>query len=61
MSELYKNKYKITSNRLQGYDYSSEGAYFLTICTAKHLCEFGEVKNKEMKLNEYGKIAEAEW
>ncbi len=33
MPELYKDKYKITSNRLQGYDYGSEGAYFITICT----------------------------
>ncbi len=36
MSELYRNKYKITSNSLQSYDYSSEGAYFITICTAKY-------------------------
>ncbi len=43
MSEKYKNKYRIKSNRLQGYDYSSDGAYFITICTAKHLIEFGDI------------------
>ncbi|NPA68204.1 MAG: hypothetical protein GXO50_06305 [Chlorobi bacterium] len=61
MPELYKEKYKITSNRLQGYDYSSEGAYFITICTAKHLCEFGKIENDEMILNNFGKIVEKEW
>ena len=61
MSELYKNKYKITSNRLQGYDYASEGAYFITVCTAKHICEFGKIVNSEMLLNNYGKIIQTEW
>ena len=61
MSERYKNKYKITSNRLQGYDYGSEGAYFITICTAKHLIEFGTVDNDKMHLNTFGKIVFDEW
>ncbi len=61
MPELYKEKYKITSNRLKGYDYSSEGAYFIKICTAKHLCEFGTIENDEMILNKFGKIIESEW
>jgi len=61
MSEYYKEKYKITSNRLQGYDYSSKGVYFITICTAKHLCEFGKIVNNEMILNEFGEIVKEEW
>jgi REP element-mobilizing transposase RayT len=49
------------SIRLKGYDYSQPGLYFITICVQdrKHL--FGKIENKEMILNEAGKIAEACW
>jgi REP element-mobilizing transposase RayT len=30
---LFNNKYRIESARLKGYDYSSPGEYFVTICT----------------------------
>jgi REP element-mobilizing transposase RayT len=42
--------------RLQGYDYTSAGAYFVTICTHKRQCLFGEIVNGMMQLNEYGQI-----
>ena len=53
-------KYNIKSNRLQGYDYSSDGGYFITICTAKHIIEFGEIINGNMILNDAGKIVKQE-
>ncbi len=49
------------SIRLKGYDYSQVGAYFLTVCAQDRACLFGEVVNGEMRLNEYGQIAHAEW
>ncbi|PHJ57710.1 transposase [Nostoc linckia z18] len=49
------------STRLRGYDYSSAGFYFVTICTYKRQCLFGEIVNEEMVLNEYGKIVAKEW
>jgi putative transposase len=49
------------SIRLQHYDYSTAGAYFITICTHKLQCILGHVADGEMKLNEYGIIAENEW
>ncbi|MBW2558634.1 MAG: hypothetical protein JRD69_07385 [Deltaproteobacteria bacterium] len=49
------------SIRLKGYDYSQAGLYFITMCTHNRLCLFGEIKNGEMILNEYGEIAEKEW
>ncbi|MDY7394850.1 transposase [Aureibaculum sp. 2210JD6-5] len=49
------------STRLKGYDYSQDGAYFITICCHEHNCLFGEVINGEMVLNAYGKIAYNEW
>ena len=32
------------SIRLKGYDYASEGLYFVTICTQNRECLFGEIK-----------------
>ncbi len=49
------------SIRIAGYDYSQAGFYFVTICTHKGSCIFGEIVNSEMILNEFGKIAEKEW
>jgi putative transposase len=50
------------SVRLQGYDYSRPGAYFVTICIEhrdKRL--FGDIKNGAMCLNELGTIVRDEW
>jgi REP element-mobilizing transposase RayT len=49
------------SIRLKGYDYSKAGLYFITICCQDRICRFGEVKNGEMILNEFGLIAYNEW
>ena len=54
---LFKNKYRIESTRLKGWDYSSPGAYFVTIITKNRVCYFGNVKNGFMYLNELGEIA----
>lgn len=49
------------SIRLQGYDYTQPGKYFITICTQGHVCLFGDVVNGEMRLNGCGRIARDEW
>ena len=49
------------SIRLSGYDYTSAGAYFITICTHGRDCLFGRVVDGEMQLNALGEIARAEW
>jgi len=43
------------SIRLKGYDYTRDGAYFVTICTQGRVRTFGAVVNGEMRLNEYGR------
>lgn len=45
------------SPRLQGYDYSQSGAYFVTICTHLRDYLFGDVVEDDMVLSEAGKIA----
>ncbi len=47
--------------RLQGYDYSQEGLYFVTICCQDKICRFGKVQNDEVVLNEAGKMIDVEW
>ncbi|MCA9387351.1 transposase, partial [Candidatus Dojkabacteria bacterium] len=59
--EKFRNKYKVDSNRLKGYDYSSSGAYFINICTKNMYHHFGSVDNSEMHLNEYGRIVHDIW
>lgn len=49
------------SIRLQGYDYSSEGAYYVTIVVQEREYLFGEVIDKEMYINEYGEIVQKWW
>ena len=46
--------------RLKNYDYSENGAYFVTICTYEKKCIFGYVKDGIMHFNDYGKIANEE-
>lgn len=55
------DKYHRRSIRSKDYDYAQAGAYFITICTYNKECIFGNVKNGEMMLNEYGKVVEREW
>ncbi len=59
--EKFKNKYRIPSARLAGWDYSRPGSYFITICTKNREHFFGEIKNHEMYLNEIGIIADKCW
>jgi putative transposase len=49
------------SIRLPDYDYSSPGAYFITICTPRIELLFGDVVEGEMALNQWGQIAHEQW
>ena len=44
------------SIRLKGYDYSQAGLYYVTICVKNKDCLFGEIKGKEMILNDAGQM-----
>ena len=49
------------SIRLQGYDYSEEGAYFVTICAQDRALRFGEVRGEQMWPNDAGRMVQAAW
>jgi len=61
MGNKYQDKYLIPSARLRNCDYRWSGAYFVTICTIKQECFFGEIVNGKMHLSEIGKIVESQW
>ena len=54
-------KHHRRSIRLKGHDYTSPGAYFITICTHQRQCLFGEIVDGEMQLNEFGNWVDAYW
>jgi len=57
----FNNKYRVPSARWANWDYASEGAYFVTICTKHMEHYFGKIVNAEMQYSELGRIAVNEW
>jgi REP element-mobilizing transposase RayT len=54
-------KHHRRSTRLKGYDYSSSGHYFITICVREKECMLGDIENKRMNLNEFGEVVKKVW
>jgi REP element-mobilizing transposase RayT len=53
---------KRKSTRLKGYNYASEGSYFITInAKLRKLNHFGHILNGRMILNKAGVIVQNEW
>ena len=59
--DKFRNKYRITSTRLQSWNYGWNAAYFVTICTDNRKYFFGDISNGRMKLSEIGKLADQYW
>ncbi len=49
------------SIRLQSYDYSQPGAYFITVCTSQRIQLFGELAGGQVRLNDAGQIVWEVW
>ena len=55
-------KYKIQKQyRINRYDYSQPGMYYVTICTKDKICYFGNVINEQVHLNKIGLIVKNFW
>jgi len=61
MSELFGDKYRISSTRLPNRNYSEPGYYFVTICTKERFPRFGDIQDGKMILNDNGKIVQETW
>jgi REP element-mobilizing transposase RayT len=55
------DKHHRRSIRLKEFDYSSEGAYFVTICTQDKQCLFGVVVDGDMRLVPGGMMVAGDW
>jgi len=60
-SKFDPQKHHRRSIRLPGYDYSSAGAYYVTVVTQGRECLFGEIIDGEIYLTEYGEIVQKWW
>ena len=60
-SKFDPKKHHRRSIRLRGYDYASEGAYYVTIVAHGRECLFGEIIDNEMYLSKYGEIVQKWW
>jgi putative transposase len=58
---LYKNRYRIESTRLPGWDYSSRAWYFVTLCTQGRELSLGEIAGETVRLSATGQIVLEEW
>ncbi|NLW83650.1 MAG: transposase [Phycisphaerae bacterium] len=58
---LYRNQYRVESTRLKNRDYSSNGYYFLTICTKHRECLLGTIAEGKMHLSVIGNIVLQGW
>ena len=61
MTEKFQNKYRIPSARLKNWDYGTNGAYFITICTQNREHFFGEIVETQFIASEIGTMAEKYW
>jgi len=58
----YQNKYRNESSRLSTWDYSADGAYFITICTKDKEHYFGEILNPDkIEFSEIGQYVHKCW
>ena len=60
-SKFDPQKHHRRSVRLKRCDYSSEGAYYVTIVAQGRECLFGEIVDGEMHLSKYGEIVQKWW
>src|SRR5262245_50579139 len=59
--DKFKGKYRIASARWANWDYGSNAAYFVTICTANRIHSFGEVAGGVMAFTPLGQVAVNCW
>jgi hypothetical protein len=61
MTEKFRNRYRVQTTRLNGYDYTRNGAYYITICTRKKIPSFGIIDDGKMILSETGIVVHDYW
>ena len=58
---LFRNRFRVPSARLRGWDYRWPGVYAVTICVQGRVCCLGEVMEDNVELSPMGAIVAEEW
>jgi REP element-mobilizing transposase RayT len=58
---MEQNEHHRRSIRLKGYDYSSRGAYFVTLVTHQRREIFGQIVDGDIRMSSLGQIVKNEW
>jgi len=61
MTAKFQNKYRISTARLQNWDYGWNAPYFVTICTQNRKCYFGDIVETQFSASELGTLAQKYW
>ena len=61
MTNFYKDKYRFKRMRLQGWDYSWDGAYFVTIKVEGNIKCLGNIVDGKVQLSKVGDIVKQHW
>jgi len=61
MDNYFADKYKTASSKLNNWNYSTPGKYFITICAYKKNNFFGKIENNKIRLKEIGLVAKSNW
>jgi putative transposase len=57
----FRNRYRIPSARLSGWNYASAGFYYITVCTHDRIVFFCNIQEGEMHKTSLGDIANQYW
>jgi putative transposase len=58
---LYRNRCRVESTRLKGWDYTADGWYFVTVCTRGRECFFGRIVDRRVRLSKVRDAALRYW
>ncbi len=61
MAHYYRDKYRVESARLAGWDYRASAHYFITICTEGQRCSLAKIINGVAFVSPLGMIVAEEW
>ena len=61
MNRSDRSFFRRRSIRLRNYDYRRSGMYFVTVCTYRHACIFGLVRDGQTVLTELGGLVQELW
>ena len=58
---LFRDRFRVESTRVPGWDYSAPSFYFVTICTRNRACNLGDIVNGALVPSLAGQIVTEEW